>query len=319
VAFDTEDQFGLHQARQKQLSASEKYIANFLAGLDPVTDFILVDCPTCGSSGENPLFQYRHGIYVHCASCDHIYLRNQLSPTHLLDFYKGYPTSSLEWHAQEADFYREIYISGLQLLQPFASSGTLLDIGSSSGFFLSIAADYGYDCCGIEPNQLERAHAEAQGLTIVGSTIDDIKNLGLKYNIITLWDVLEHIQDPVCYLKSIKALLSPGGFLLLQVPTSDSLAARIMRQDCNMFDGLEHLTLFSSRSLDLAFSSAGYSRCSSTSVITDAYAIANYLGYQYEPYLPTGSPQMMPDVIDISTITSSGMGYKIQALYQVCS
>ena len=46
--------------------------------------------------------------------------------------------------------------------------------------------------------------------------------------------------------------------IFVQVPTCDSLAARVLREACNMFDGIEHLTLFSSHSLDIAFDQAGY-------------------------------------------------------------
>ena len=91
----------------------------------------------------------------------------------------------------------------------------------------------------------------------MGRTIDDLSKQS-NFSVVTLWDVLEHIPDPISYLKCLKSNLCSSGLVFVQVPTSDSLAARVLREDCNMFDGIEHLTLFSALSLDIAFEKAGY-------------------------------------------------------------
>jgi len=317
MGHDSLDQARLHRSRQKQLDISEDYTQLFLSGIDPASDYIDCPCPTCASTSSTPLFEKRGGRYSYCQNCDHVYLSNQLKQDLLVHFYRDYPTSSLEWHREESSFYRDIYTSGIDLLAPLKSSGKLLDIGSSSGLFLSIAKTRGYQCFGIEPNILERSYALDQGLEIIGSTIDDIMNSQSLFDVITLWDVLEHIHNPVMYLSSLVNLLNPSGFILLQVPTSDSLAARIMRQYCNMFDGIEHLTLFSARSLDIAFEKAGFIRRSSASVITDSYAIVNYLGYQADPYHPDLAGIVAPHFINNESILASSMGYKIQAVYQL--
>jgi 2-polyprenyl-3-methyl-5-hydroxy-6-metoxy-1,4-benzoquinol methylase len=317
MGFDTPDQSKLHRARQKQLDISDNYTKSFLSAINPVDAYVDCPCPTCGTKALNSLFEKRGGKYSYCQNCDHIYLSNQLKQELLFRFYRDYPTSSLEWHHEELSFYRDIYASGIALLFPLMPTGKILDIGSSSGLFLSIAKEHGYCCFGIEPNTLERSYALERGLEIIGSTIDDIKSSQSTFDIITLWDVLEHIYNPVEYLSLLADFLNPGGVILLQVPTSDSLAARIMRQYCNMFDGIEHLTLFSSKSLDIAFKQAGFTRQSSASVITDYFAISNYLSYESDPYHPKVHGISGPSCIDSETIISSSMGYKIQAVYQI--
>jgi 2-polyprenyl-3-methyl-5-hydroxy-6-metoxy-1,4-benzoquinol methylase len=316
MALDTPNQRALHQARQSQLENSSRYVDCFLENLNLETDYNSAACPTCGLRPGKALFTKRQGLYSHCHYCQHIFLSNPLRSEKLLEFYAGYPTSSLEWHLNESEFYRRIYQRGLDLIKPHCQGRKLLDIGCSSGYFLSIASDQGFQSHGIEPNRKESAYATSNGIDIVGATIADLKT-DECFDAITLWDVLEHIPAPIHYIKSLRTHLSRQGLVFIQVPSSDSLAARIMRSACNMFDGIEHLTLFSSRSLDLAFQKAGFSVIFKQSVISEVHAISNFMSYEVDPYL--GSPEV-PFTANFLTpeyIEESGLGYKIQAVYRV--
>jgi SAM-dependent methyltransferase len=317
MALETKNQFALHQARKSQLQRSSLYTETFLAALDPAIDRELVACPTCNYQPDSPLFTKRKGEYGYCPQCNHIFLLNPLSPEMLIRFYANYPTSSLEWHQNESEFYRKIYQLGFKLFGPYCSSGRLLDIGCSSGYFLSVASQHGFDAFGIEPNAQESSYAINHGIKVIGSTIDNLSATEVSFNIITLWDVLEHIREPVIYLSKLRSLLREQGLVFVQVPTSDSLAARIMRADCNMFDGIEHLTLFSANSLDIAFKEAGFTCLAKKSVISEIHAITNYLSYQVDPYLGKPVTPFKLDVLSGDSLEAFGLGYKIQAVYQL--
>ena len=134
-----------------------------------------------------------------------------------------------------------------------------------------------------------------------------------------MWDVLEHIDSPSSYIERLKSILNPGGIVFIQVPTSESLAARIMREKCNMFDGIEHLTLFSRKSLTRCFSNSGFEKLDAKSVIIDSYAIRNYLNYEIDPYLPSNAHNhdFKINCIDFDGIENNFLGYKIQACFKV--
>jgi len=315
MTIETTNQLALHQARQDQLVNSHSYTDSFLSSLDKVKDYEYRDCPTCGHKADDPIFTRNHGAYCYCPNCRHIYLSNQLSSDKLLAFYSGYPTSTLEWHRNENEFYRRIYLKGLSSIQSISAGSKILDIGCSSGLFLSVAIDNGFDGFGVEPNESEAEYARLNGIKIIGSTVTELDR-SLVFDVISLWDVLEHIKDPVGYVNSLKAILRPGGHIFVQVPTSDSLAARIWRSNCNMFDGVEHLTLFSKYSLDLAFTSAGYALVSFQTVISETYAINNFLSYANDPYLNNSVDPLVESILDPAMIESEGLGYKIQAIYR---
>jgi SAM-dependent methyltransferase len=315
MSIETQDQFALHQARQQQLIRSSKYIKDFLGQSDQILDYEQSPCPTCGQDANRVLFSKNNGHYSYCPGCKHIYLLNPLKEEKLIKFYTGYPTSSLEWHRSESDFYRRIYQKGLEMIKPLSKGVDMLDIGCSSGYFLSIASEHGFSSNGIEPNAQESDYASNNGINILGSTISDLDECK-KFDVITLWDVLEHIRQPVNYLQRLQRHLALNGLIFVQVPSSDSLAARIMRGACNMFDGIEHLTLFSARSLDIAFQNAGYRRIASQSVISELHALQNYLDYQNDPYLGNSDNPFCAKILSAELIESSGLGYKLQALYR---
>jgi SAM-dependent methyltransferase len=315
MTLETTNQSELHQARQAQLNTSTEYRDSVLASLDPALDFEEAGCPTCALKQPHSLFSKGVGRYCYCPECNHIYLENPLREEKLIEFYANYPTSSSEWHQNESDFYHRIYRKGLDRIRACISNGAILDVGCSSGLFLSIAAQEGFDVFGVEPNRKESASAANNGIRILGSTIRDL-TLNARFDAITLWDVLEHVRDPVSYLSTLRSYLQPNGFLFVQVPSSDSLAARIMREACNMFDGIEHLTLFSAHSLDLACHQAGLIPLGKESVISEIHALRNYLSYGRDPYLCKPTFPFAEDFLSADEIESSGLGYKIQALYQ---
>ena len=315
MPLDTENQLSLHQARRVQLDKSGVFVQDFLEGLSYDRDYDQVSCPTCDHNASSPIFTKNKGIYSYCDNCCHIYLSNPLKPERLIEFYAGYPTSSLEWHQNESDFYTRIYQRGLDLIQPSLSGFKLLDIGCSSGYFLSLASNQGFSSYGVEPNKKESAYAMQNGIRVIGSTISELPN-DIKFDVITLWDVLEHIPRPVSYLGKIRSHLNPNGLIFVQVPSSDSLAARVMRDACNMFDGIEHLTLFSARSIDAAFCNAGYLPIVKQSVISEIYALSNYLGYVPDPYLSEHKNSFPAQFLSADAIESAGLGYKIQAVYR---
>ena len=118
MAIDSKNQLALHQSRKNQLDVSSLYVESFLGSLDPIADYTRAACPTCNHQPDSPLFAKHNGEYAYCPECDHVFLQNPLSAEKLIKFYTDYPTSSLEWHQNESEFYRSIYQRGIDLFSP---------------------------------------------------------------------------------------------------------------------------------------------------------------------------------------------------------
>jgi SAM-dependent methyltransferase len=116
----------------------------------------------------------------------------------------------------------------LALLGSVAAPGArVLDVGAGRGRFVAAARAAGYDASGIEPSARGVAAAAAIGAPVVGAGIGDASFPDGSFDAITLWHVLEHLDDPAAALERIASWLGPGGALLIGVPNLASWQARL--------------------------------------------------------------------------------------------
>ncbi len=105
---------------------------------------------------------------------------------------------------------------------------TVLDVGCYTGQFLAQARAAGYTVTGLEPSRWAAEHARtAHGLTVAGSTLADLPT-GQHFDLITLWDVLEHLPTPHETIAAIAAHSMPGGWLALSTHNLAAPAARLL-------------------------------------------------------------------------------------------
>lgn len=129
------------------------------------------------------------------------------------------------------------------------TSGTLLDVGAGTGYFLHHMQKHGWKVTGTEQNDSARAFAlsEWEIPLLPEEALFDLP--GRSFDIITLWHVLEHLDDPGKYLQKCAQLLKPGGFLFLALPNPASTDALHYRKFWAAWDVPRHLWHFSPSNL----------------------------------------------------------------------
>ncbi len=117
-----------------------------------------------------------------------------------------------------------------RLSEIYPQKGHLLDIGSGPGHFLSIAAWHGWQVVGIEPRQ-EAAQfcREYFGIKAHNGFLEDFNEAPCTYDVVTLWDVLEHVSNYAQFFDQCLAMLKPGGILAFSVPNASGFPARIFK------------------------------------------------------------------------------------------
>jgi 2-polyprenyl-3-methyl-5-hydroxy-6-metoxy-1,4-benzoquinol methylase len=312
----TEDAKLLHDSRKKMYDQAEQYRNSFLdkkSGLINQKYLENRSCPVCEATDSKEIFKKGGGTYVICNKCEMIFLNPVFKDDELVRYYQSNNTNQALAHNSEIEFYRRIYTSGLDLICKYKSSGNLLDIGCSSGFFLDISAEK-FNPYGIELNKSEVEIARAKGHIVWDKPLDMVAFEGEdKFDVITLWDVFEHIKDGRTYLQNLKSKIRSGGVVFLQIPSADSLAARIMRDKCNMFDGLEHVNLYSRQTIAKVAENAGYRILGMVSVIDELKPLLNYLSYE-DPYYGQFRGAGDIDFLSQDLIISKMLGYKLQVL-----
>lgn len=271
------------------------------------------DCPACKKSESNQLFIKEGGQYVKCPDCHIIYLNPVFTDDALTQYYRKNKVEQGVVVADDMEFYAKLYNQGLTSAQGKTALGKILDIGCSTGIFLDIAKAKGWQTYGLELNEVEFALAQEKGHNVYNSLLNQV-DFNQKFNIVSLWDVFEHIKDGDAILKEIKNILTDDGVILLQIPSADSLAARAMQEKCNMFDGLEHVNLYGVRSLTKLIENNGLKILDIQSVIPELGVLNNYLNYD-DPY--QGNSDNFSAIFDLFSdqkILTSLLGYKLQVV-----
>jgi SAM-dependent methyltransferase len=133
----------------------------------------------------------------------------------------------------------------------------LLDVGCYTGVFVEIADKHGWQASGIEPSRWAVQEAQTRGLRVVQGTLQDAALPEAAFDVITLWDVIEHVMDPRGTVESAYRLLKPGGLIVLHTIDIDSLFARLMGRRWPWLMEM-HLFYFSRRTMRAMLESCGF-------------------------------------------------------------
>jgi len=146
-----------------------------------------------------------------------------------------------------------------QLIGTYKQTGRLLDVGCSLGFFLETARESGFDVYGVEPVDSAAAFArEVLKLKVTTGTLEQAKFASDSFDVVCLFDVLEHIPDPLAVLAEITRILKKDGLLVLQCPNIESTMATLTRQHWRWLLVPQHLYHFSRATISDLLYKAGF-------------------------------------------------------------
>jgi 2-polyprenyl-3-methyl-5-hydroxy-6-metoxy-1,4-benzoquinol methylase len=203
-------------------------------------------CPLCGSPDSLPQLELDGFHIVNCRECSFKYVREVASEAANASYYEaGY---SGERHRQGQEVNAGINIGMLSTLGSLAGK-RLLDIGSGFGFFAARARDEaGMDAYGVELSAAERDWARSNlGVTSYAS-LDDIPD-DQRFDVVTMLEVIEHIREPLSFIKAATARLKPDGYLLIGTDNFESYAVRGMGAGFPKWIPNQHISMFSPSSL----------------------------------------------------------------------
>lgn len=223
-----------------------------------------VDCAICLSS-DSKNFCFKDGFqYVSCSSCGHVYVKNRVSPDQLIDIYTNRKSHHNSLIKQEWDFpelKRKYYYNPLlrSIGRQAPRKGRLLDIGCASEAFLNAARIAGWEVLGLELETASVEIARAHDLTVYPTTLQEQAFPDNHFDAVTMWEVLEHLDDPRLILQEIYRILKPDGILALSTPNIHSLGWFLLKEDWPCLTPVAHPNLFNSKSLRRLAEECGFS------------------------------------------------------------
>ncbi len=160
----------------------------------------------------------------------------------------------------------------IKLINQFSKNGkSLLDIGCGTGEFLAIAKKENWTTLGIEPNTNAREKAVLKNINVV-ATLDNIGDQ--KFNVISLWHVLEHLPDLENQIKKITNLLTEEGTLIIAVPNFKSNDAKHYKEYWAAYDTPRHLWHFSQTAISKLFKEQNFKVVQTLPLRFDAYYVS---------------------------------------------
>ncbi len=229
-----------------------------------------VICNLCGSSHSSILFEigdfwlervHECFTYVRCNKCGLVYQNPRPNSIEIVAYYpQEYEVFQSNRHAK----YRFLLNYGMHRRSRFItrhkSFGKLLDVGCANGSFLHWMKQYDYwDLYGIEPNQESAESARKHGIQVATGTLEQVAYPPAFFDVLTLWDVVEHLHDPLNTLRELNRIIKPDGVLVMRFPNLDSLDARLFGKYWAGFDAPRHLYVFDNHSMEEMLRLAGFS------------------------------------------------------------
>ena len=137
--------------------------------------------------------------------------------------------------------------------------------------------------------------------------IEDLDRIDGNISLVALWEFLDHINEPKAFLDKLFNKISTGTYVIISVRNADSLAARVLRDRCNMFLGHAHFNFWSNKAIDMVSNTYNCETLDSYQYVSEREAVCNYLNYQ-NPYAGVG--QDLAWIPSIDVILKERMGYK---------
>ncbi|MEW6219524.1 MAG: class I SAM-dependent methyltransferase [Thermodesulfobacteriota bacterium] len=240
-----------------------------------------VACPLCQPAPPPVLvFRKANGVGIwRCPGCDILYASPRFTEASLLAIYEspaffaaGYVErlagwSYETWPRREPQEYHIARLKVNLVRQHLGPGARILDVGCHIGLFCREAQEQGLAAEGLEPSRmLADLAGRTTGVTVHNQLLEDFAP-ATPYQGLVVWDVLEHVYDPLRLLAHCHRLTGPDGYLFLQVPSHRGLADRyktllcrlgLKRCDFKHFGFPWHVYSFSPASLRRLLARAGY-------------------------------------------------------------
>lgn len=204
-------------------------------------------CPLCGNMNDFTYIESKDAYTLYrCLSC-------------FSEFCNPMLPAPPKWYSHIGEFYGWRWEFGqfLRDIKKLLPTGRVLEIGCGEGIVLQKLKDL-YDAFGIDFNEDAVKKAEAKGLKVYPMTVEDFSRQFplIKFDAISFFHVLEHVENPMAFLENVRNLLNSNGLVFLSIPNPNRIRLALSREEWDYPP--HHLLRFSVAGLQKLFEKAGF-------------------------------------------------------------
>ena len=221
------------------------------------------NCLLCNADETELLFVKEGFKYVKCNKCELVYVNPRLNSEKIKQLYT---TGRFEFQFKNlfipsARYRKEtLYTERLNIIESYIPPSKLLDVGAAAGHFMETAIERGWDTYGIELSPFSVNYAKKE-LNIANIYETDLVEKGFEnesFDVATLWDVLEHLKNPLETVREVFRILKPGGMIFIYVPNFESVEVSICKEKCDTIVPDAHLIYFTPKTISKLLNNAGF-------------------------------------------------------------
>ena len=227
-------------------------------------------CLLCDSEMLKPLPKYQEDYLVECGNCSFIFSRRIPTSEELTDHYNTYPRGS-----GISPITIKRYNELLDQLEKYRTTNNILDIGCGDGYFLLEAKKRNWNVFGTEFTDNAVEICRSKEIAIHQGILDPANYKGSLFDVITSFEVIEHINNPRQEIRNISSLLREGGVFYFTTPNFNSMSRIILGTSWNVIEYPEHLSYYTPGTINYLLSQFGFKKIFLTTTGISTKALIN--------------------------------------------
>jgi SAM-dependent methyltransferase len=249
-------------------------------------------CRICDDANPTLVFAEAPYRVLRCSKCSLVWVTprwhdDAIHAVYGEDYWKSDSpkTKGYANYASEAALYLKTFRRRMKFVgRHVPTGGRILDVGCAAGFFLRVAREAGHDVQGVEVSRAiaQEAIRELGEDRVWVGTLDSLPRdrAGCapgSFDLVTMWDVIEHVPDPQALLEQARAMLKPSGRLIVETQNVDSRFASLLGRRWHHFKHEEHIYHFNPPTIRRLLDLAGFDVESMTSAFAGKYVSFGFI------------------------------------------